>query len=242
MSIFQNADWYNRDWFMQDGLDYPRLAWEGTGGVPIPAALPIPLNGSGTENDPYQLWTSADFVLLSWHVSVLDKNLILMTDLDLSGVTIYPIGDVGPFTGSDKVGGLCGDADTGGDFEDTSNFWDTVTSQTNTSAMGTGKRTNQMKTKSTFTTAGWDLVGHDINQILNPWRMCADDVDYPRHNWENKIKGDFLCPNSTGLLDLAYLNRWWLSNPTNPFEKADANGDKNVNLLDFARLAAHWLN
>ncbi|MCP4711588.1 MAG: hypothetical protein GY869_23465, partial [Planctomycetes bacterium] len=99
MSIFQNAHWQDKGYVMQDGLDYPRLAWQGTPGVPIPPPLPIPLNGAGTENDPYQIETAADFALLSWRISILDKHIILMNDIDLSGVRLYPIGDMGSFTG-----------------------------------------------------------------------------------------------------------------------------------------------
>jgi len=36
---------------------------------------------------------------LSWHVAILDKHIALMTDLDLTDVTLYPIGDLGPFSG-----------------------------------------------------------------------------------------------------------------------------------------------
>ena len=57
-------------------------------------------------------------------------------------------------------------------YVDSGNFWDMDTAQTTTSAMGTGKTTVQMKTKGTFTEAGWDLE--------NVWRMGADGADYPR--------------------------------------------------------------
>jgi hypothetical protein len=97
---YQNAGWANKGWVINDGLDYPHLAWENTGGAPIPEPQPAPLSGSGTEEDPYQVWTADDFALLSWYVSVLDKHIALMADLDLSGIILYPIGDsLRPFTG-----------------------------------------------------------------------------------------------------------------------------------------------
>jgi uncharacterized repeat protein (TIGR01451 family) len=99
MSIFQNAGWAGNDWVMADGQDYPRLAWEDSDGVPIPAAEPVPLVGDGSEVAPYQVWTADDFALLSWHVSVLDKHIVLMADLDLSGVELHPISYLAPFTG-----------------------------------------------------------------------------------------------------------------------------------------------
>lgn len=98
-TIFSNAGWDGEDWVMEDGVDYPRLAWEGTDGAPIPAAEPISLSGSGTEEDPYQIWTAEDFALLSWYVSVLDKHIKLMADVDLAGAATYPIGDLGIFNG-----------------------------------------------------------------------------------------------------------------------------------------------
>ena len=56
--------------------------------------------------------------------------------------------------GVPDVGGFCGD-----NFGTITNcFWDTQTSGTGTSDGGTGKTTAQMKTKATFTDAGWDFV------------------------------------------------------------------------------------
>ncbi len=43
--------------------------------------------------------TAADFGLLSWYVSILDKHVILRADIDLAGEYLYPVGDLGPFTG-----------------------------------------------------------------------------------------------------------------------------------------------
>ena len=60
--------------------------------------------------------------------------------------------------GSSNVGGLCGYKVTGGDYEDTGNFWDIQTSGCAISAGGTGKTTAEMKMLSTFTSAGWDFV------------------------------------------------------------------------------------
>jgi hypothetical protein len=99
MTIFQNAGWADKDWIMQDGFNSPRLAWEESPGVGIPAATAVPLRGSGTELDPYQIWTVEDWVQLSWYQSLLDQHLSLMVDLDLAGVEFGPIGDLGPFTG-----------------------------------------------------------------------------------------------------------------------------------------------
>jgi hypothetical protein len=55
-------------------------------------------------------------------------------------------------------------------------FWDTQTSSQTSSAGGTGKNTAQMKTKSTFTSAGWDFTG--------VWKI-NQSIDYPRLLWEH---------------------------------------------------------
>ena len=57
-------------------------------------------------------------------------------------------------TGTSSVGGLCGDITTGGNYEDTGNFWNTDTSELLASAMGTGKTTTQMKDIQTYLEIG----------------------------------------------------------------------------------------
>jgi len=99
LAIFQNAGWSQYAWVIQDGQGYPTLPWQNAPGVPIPPAPPLPLTGSGAPADPYQISTPADFALLSWYVSVLDKHFVLLADLNLAPYTLCPIGDLGPFTG-----------------------------------------------------------------------------------------------------------------------------------------------
>ena len=76
----------------------------------------------------------------------------------------------GRVDGNDFVGGLVGDAGS-----DSNCFWDIETSGQATSDGGTGKTTAQMRTASTFTSAGWDFV--------NIW-WILEGVGYPRHLWE----------------------------------------------------------
>lgn len=95
---FQNAGWSAYPWVMQEGAP-PRLDWEGLGWPAIPEAGPVPLTGSGTVGDPFQIWTAADFALLSWRTCLLDKHFCLMADVDLAGTALFPVGDVTPFTG-----------------------------------------------------------------------------------------------------------------------------------------------
>jgi hypothetical protein len=98
VSIFQNAGWSDSGWVMQEG-QYPRLDWENTGWSPIPAAGPTPLPGSGAPGDPYQIANANHFALLSWYTDILNKHIVLTADMDLSTQNLYPIGDLGPFTG-----------------------------------------------------------------------------------------------------------------------------------------------
>lgn len=97
--IYQNAGWVDKGWVINDGIDYPRLAWQNNDGLPIPQPQPVPLLGNGSELNPYQIWTPIDLSVLSWHILVLNKHITLMTDLNMSGVRLCPIGDLGPFTG-----------------------------------------------------------------------------------------------------------------------------------------------
>jgi len=147
----------------------------------------------------------------------------------------------GSVSGSSIVGGLVG-YDYFGTV--TASFWDIDTSGQLTSAGGEGKTTAEMKTLSTFTSAGWDFVGETANGYLDTWRMCADGVDYPQLNWES-ISGDFACPNGVNVEDLSYLvERWLLINCTssnNYCGGADINGSGMVNMFDFAAFAENWL-
>ena len=98
LTVFQNVGWGRHGWVMENG-QYPRLAWEGTGADPIPA--PDPLAGTGTEIDPYRIGTVEEFASLSWHEGALNAHILLIQDLDLEGVMLFPIGvDLGPFNGT----------------------------------------------------------------------------------------------------------------------------------------------
>jgi len=62
----------------------------------------------------------------------------------------------GSVAGNYSVGGLVGNKDSHGTCK--SSFWDVNTSGWTTSAGGTAKTTAEMKTQSTFTSAGWDFI------------------------------------------------------------------------------------
>ena len=72
-----------------------------------------------------------------------------------SGGTINDCYSSGSVSSSDSVGGLVG-IHLAGEVADS--FWDVDTSEQSSSAGGTPKTTEEMKTESTFTSAGWDFI------------------------------------------------------------------------------------
>jgi len=85
----------------------------------------------------------------------------------------------GLVTGTTSAGGFCGLAEHSG-FPDEiayNCFWDTGTSGKASSALGTPKTTTQMKTLSTFTSAGWDFVSETANGRNDDWSLATGN--YP---------------------------------------------------------------
>jgi hypothetical protein len=154
----------------------------------------------------------------------------------------------GTVSGSNTVGGLVGN--NGGTL--IACFWNTLTSGTSvgvgygTSTGVTGKSTVNMKKLSTFTSppASWDFTNETTNGTNDYWRMCTDDVDYPRLNWQS-TDGDLACPNGVNIQDLdTFILQWLMGNCTsanNFCGGADINKTGTVNLVDFAILAENWL-
>jgi hypothetical protein len=104
----------------------------------------------------------------------------------------------GSVSGTGGVGGLVG-ANMLGLCRITACFWDIQTSGLNKSDGGTGKTTVEMKTKSTFTDAGWDFVeiwGIGEHQTY-PYLLTGPVGDF---NYDKKVD----------LLDLAILASQWL--------------------------------
>ncbi len=153
------------------------------------------------------------------------------------------------------VGGLCG-LNTYGDVMN--NFWDTQSSATiiayiqyngqpdytyttvySIGGIVEGKTTSQMQIQSTF--VNWDFVGEDVNGVEDIWRMCVDDVDYPRLNWEYSLVGDFTCADGVGIEDMVYLAGRWLMEDE-AAGAADADGDGRVDMRDFGVMLGNWVD
>jgi len=86
----------------------------------------------------------------------------------------YSTGSTRSLSGSSSLGGLCGLQN--GTISDC--FWDVQTSGLSSSDGGTGKTTSQMQSRSTFTQAGWDLVGETANGVDDTWYMRGYPVLY----------------------------------------------------------------
>ncbi len=91
-----------------------------------------------------------------------------------------------------STGAISGDYKTGGlvgynyySYLINDSFWDIQTSGKipNNDQNGTGKRTTEMKTKSTFTNAGWDFVGETANGKKDIWSI-TEGQEYPKLSWE----------------------------------------------------------
>ncbi|MEN6307419.1 MAG: GLUG motif-containing protein, partial [Anaerohalosphaeraceae bacterium] len=151
--------------------------------------------------------------------------------------TAASVGDTGSY-----VGGLVGWNSTGSTV--TSCFWDAQASGISTSAAGTEKTTEEMKKLSTFISEGWDFTNETVNGTNDYWRMCIDDVDYPRLNWEY-TNGDYACPDGINTEDLSYYAGNWLmdncSSDNNYCGGADLNYSGVVDLADWVIFAENWL-
>ncbi|MHC4517330.1 MAG: GLUG motif-containing protein [Planctomycetota bacterium] len=83
-------------WTIDEGNDYPRLAWENQPGTVI-ASLEFSdlLVGSGTQDDPFLVYTAGELDLVGQFPEQWDRHYRLMADIDLSsyrGTEFHPIG------------------------------------------------------------------------------------------------------------------------------------------------------
>ena len=89
----------------------------------------------------------------------------------------------GSVTGYDYVGGLVGSNYEGNVRK---SFWDTETSGQDTSDGGTGRTTAQMKSRTTFSAAAWDIIAVDnpgMRNLSYIWNI-VDDETYPFLSWQ----------------------------------------------------------
>jgi hypothetical protein len=71
------------NWVLNDGNDYPRLVWEGRTGQIISEPDIDWLAGQGTEENPYEIDTSDQLILLGKASILWDRHFILKADINL---------------------------------------------------------------------------------------------------------------------------------------------------------------
>ncbi|MHC4633498.1 MAG: GLUG motif-containing protein [Planctomycetota bacterium] len=72
-------------WTINEGVDYPRLAWQQRPGEPIVGI--IPFEGDGSPNNPYLIHTAQELNAIRLFPCVWDKHFRLMANIDLSQYT-----------------------------------------------------------------------------------------------------------------------------------------------------------
>jgi hypothetical protein len=119
-------------------------------------------------------------------------------------------------------------------------FWDTNTSGQSTASGNyyndgiTGETTAEMKTRSTFTDAGWDFA--------NIWAIC-EVTNYPRLRWAIPA-ADFVCPDGIDFADYSFFAERWLN--TNCASNYNCNGadfdlSGTVDMADLEIFCDYWL-
>jgi len=73
----------NPNWVLDAGRDYPRLAWQGTPGEVITEPDIDWFEGSGLAQDPYQIFTAEQLILLGKTSILTERNFVLSADIDL---------------------------------------------------------------------------------------------------------------------------------------------------------------
>jgi hypothetical protein len=85
-------------WTINEGVDYPRLAWEQRPGELIVGI--IPLEGDGVPNNPYLIHTPEQLNVIGLLPCVWDKHFKLMANIDLSQYTGTEFNIIVVFTGT----------------------------------------------------------------------------------------------------------------------------------------------
>jgi hypothetical protein len=167
-------------------------------------------------------------------------GLVGRTYVELSNC--YSTGSVSQYTS--LAGGLAGF--NHGNIS--ASFWDTNTTDLLDGVGGTGetavtdltgKTTTEMKTKSTFTSAGWDFEGESANGEEDIW-MISEGNTYPMLV-RQIITGDFVGLYGVDMADFAYLAGYWGQINCGQCGGADLTGDENVDKDDLKKLALNWL-
>jgi len=122
-------------------------------------------------------------------------------------------------------------------------FWDVNTSNQPQPGPGTGKTTTEMQEANTFTSAGWDFVGENVNGTEDIWRLCEDLVNYPKLAWEFMV-GDFVCPDGVNFFDYSFFAGHWQEDncgASNDCDGTDLDRLGTVDINDLGIFTDSWL-
>jgi len=167
-------------------------------------------------------------------------GLVGRTYVELSNC--YSTGSVWQY--ADLAGGLAGF--NHGNIS--ASFWDMNTSNQSDGVGGVGdeavtdiagKTTSEMKTKSTFTSAGWDFEGESANGEEDIWTI-SEGKTYPMLAHQRST-ADFVGLHGVNMADFAYFAGYWGQISCGLCGGADLTGDGNIDENDLKKFAQNWL-
>ena len=97
--------WGDGVWTIEEGVDYPHLTWEGTGGTVMNNIPDRSYSGSGTQDDPFIMISADDIICLTGRQEDWNRNFELAGNIDMSAVTGYL--PPGRFNGKFEGNGYC---------------------------------------------------------------------------------------------------------------------------------------
>jgi hypothetical protein len=127
-------------------------------------------------------------------------------------------------------------------------FWDTDTSDQLDGVGGvgdaavtdiTGKTTTEMKTKSTFTSAGWDFEDESANGEEDIWTISEGNT-YPMLVHQRST-ADFVGLDGVNMADFAHFAGYWGQTSCGQCGGVDLTDDGNIDENDLKKLGENWL-
>jgi hypothetical protein len=101
---------YGAAWTLNEGVDYPKLAWENAPGLPIEDTPRNYGGGSGTVSDPYLIYSAEQLNTIGRYPADLASHFKLMANINLSGfsgsefnIIGYAVGFSGIFDGNGRT-------------------------------------------------------------------------------------------------------------------------------------------